>query len=480
MEMRRQKRLLILEKYKIGDTSGSVTPAQASSPIDDMEQAAEMAATAPVVDLAPHSVEQDGTSAADYDPPADDWRNKRVTASSFNELDIAERDRKVLIPAIEEEDVEDDMFASPSAAPAKPAQTMDAVPIAEARKLEESMLDNWDDSEGYYNFIAGELLDERYIVRSNLGRGMFSSVVRADDTKDKRGTVAIKIVRNSEMMYKAGMKEIAVLEQLAQADPDDRKHVVRLLRHFVHKNHLCIVFESLNINLREVLKRFGRDVGINLTAVRAYAQQIFLGLSLLRKCNILHADVKPDNILVNDARNLLKICDLGSASSSTENNEITPYLVSRFYRAPELILGLSYDYAIDTWSVGCTLFELYTGKILFPGRSNNQMLRLIMECRGKFPHRMIKKGQFYPNHFDEQLVFLSVERDKLSGKDTVKHLNINHPIRDLRSRLGVASSPSEAKLLQSFADFLSGCLEINPERRITPAEAFKHPFLSTR
>ena len=59
-----------------------------------------------------------------------------------------------------------------------------------------------------------------------------------------------------------------------------------------------MVFENLSINLREVLKKFGRDVGINLRAVRAYAQQMFLGLGLMRKCNILHADLKPDNILV--------------------------------------------------------------------------------------------------------------------------------------------------------------------------------------
>ena len=101
-----------------------------------------------------------------------------------------------------------------------------------------------------------------------------------------------------------------------------------------------------------MLKKFGRDVGINLKAVRAYAQQMFLGLSLLRKCNILHADLKPDNVLVrilsavscidcadllqvNESRNMLKICDLGSASDASEN-EITQYLVSRFYRAPEI------------------------------------------------------------------------------------------------------------------------------------------------
>lgn len=90
-----------------------------------------------------------------------------------------------------------------------------------------------------------------------------------------------------------------------------------------------------SINLREVLKKFGRGVGINLKAVRSYAQQMFLGLSLLKKCNILHADLKPDNILVNDARNILKICDLGSAADASDN-EITSYLVSRFYRAPEI------------------------------------------------------------------------------------------------------------------------------------------------
>jgi serine/threonine protein kinase len=112
---------------------------------------------------------------------------------------------------------------------------------------------------------------------------------------------------------------------------------------------------------------------------------------------------------------MLKICDLGSASDSSEN-EITPYLVSRFYRAPEIILGMPYDSAIDVWSVGCTLYELYTGKILFTGRTNNQMLRSIMDCRGKFTTKMLKRAQFAHIHFDEMANFRSVEQDKLTGK----------------------------------------------------------------
>lgn len=111
------------------------------------------------------------------------------------------------------------------------------------------------------------------------------------------------------------MKEVQILNKLRQADPDDKKHVVKLERTFEHRGHLCLVFENLrsaqlfltkltflialfSMNLRDVIKRFGKDIGLNIRAVRAYASQMFLALSLFRKCNIMHADIKPDNILV--------------------------------------------------------------------------------------------------------------------------------------------------------------------------------------
>lgn len=199
-----------------------------------------------------------------------------------------------------------------------------------------------------------------------------------------------------------------------------------------------LICSCFSMNLRDVLKKYGKDVGLSIKAVRVYAQQLFLSLSLLKRCNILHADIKPDNVLVSESKNILKLCDLGSASDASDN-EITPYLVSRFYRAPEiskypfetsmivvqlihcyakknLVMGLPYDYAIDVWSAACTLYELFTGKILFPGRSNNQMLKHIMEVMGKFPNRMIRKGQFSQQHFDEDNSFISVEIDRLSNK----------------------------------------------------------------
>lgn len=386
----------------------------------------------------PNSGDEDGPSAADYDPTGDmredkqrdEHRHDEVPATAYDEKAVVAK-QDIILPSKEveapvkakdefdmfAEDDDDDMFAEDSRntngnAAVEPSGV--AVPIPEARELDIGMLDNWDDPEGYYKIILGELLDSRYHVQANLGQGMFSGVVRAMDIKTKK-LVAIKLIRNNETMRKAGYKEIEILQKLKDADLEDKKHMIRLERSFEHKGHLCMVFEHLSINLREVLKKFGRDVGINLRAVRAYAQQMFLGLSLMRKCNILHADLKPDNILVNEGRNLLKICDLGSASDASDN-EITPYLVSRFYRAPEIILGMPYDFAIDVWSVGCTLYEMYTGKILFTGRTNNQMLRSIMDCRGKFTIKMLKRAQFAHVHFDEMANFRSVEQDKLTGK----------------------------------------------------------------
>lgn len=104
------------------------------------------------------------------------------------------------------------------------------------------------------------------------------------------------------------------------------------------------------------------------------------------------------------------------SDAATAHTTVTPYLVSRFYRAPEVILGVPYDYSVDMWSIGCTLYELYTGKILFAGDSNNQMLKAIMEIRGRITQKLYKRGQLSGQHFDEKGQFISVERDKVLGK----------------------------------------------------------------
>ncbi|XP_062192425.1 uncharacterized protein LOC133895914 isoform X2 [Phragmites australis] len=278
--------------------------------------------------------------------------------------------------------------------------------------------DNWDDAVGYYNYRFGELLHGRYEITAALGNGVFSKVVRARDLKagkDDPEKAAIKIVRNNDTMYKAGKQEVSILGKLASADRGDKRHCVQFISSFRYRNHLCLVFESLSMNLRELLKKFGRNIGLKLTAVRAYSKQLFIALKHLKNCKILHCDIKLDNILVNEAKNVLKLCDFGNAMLAGMN-EVTPYLVSRFYRAPEIILGLRYDHPLDMWSVGCCLYELYTGEILFPGKSNNDMLRRHMELKGPFPKKMLRKGAFTMQHFDRYLNFHATEEDPVTKK----------------------------------------------------------------
>ncbi|GBE82867.1 Serine/threonine-protein kinase prp4 [Sparassis crispa] len=419
-------------------------------------------------------------SAADYDPSLDrrEDEQKRVRVKEEPTSNVED------VEEIEvEEDEIDDMFAAVTSE--KNVKKVKKIVRTAAPALITTTLDSAADPEGYYQIILGAQLDGgRYQVYSSLGKGMFANVVRArvihGEVGDAGKEVAIKIVRCQESMYRAGLKEVQILNKLKQADPEDKKHIVRLERTFEHRGHLCLVFESLSMNLRDVVKRFGKDVGLNIKAVRAYAHQLFLAMSLLRKCNIMHADIKPDNILVNEHKTLLKLCDLGSASDASEN-EITPYLVSRFYRAPEIILGVPYDPALDIWSIGCTLYELYTGKILFPGRSNNQMLLLMMELKGRFNTKMIKKAKFGEMYFDELGGFGNIEQDRVTGSNVVRKVHITTPTRDLRQRLmpptSVKLKDDEAKLLSSFVDLLDKCLALDPARRITPKEALLHPFI---
>ncbi|VVA91202.1 unnamed protein product [Arabis nemorensis] len=338
--------------------------------------------------------------------------------------------------------------------------------------------DNWDDAEGYYSYQFGELLDGRYEILGTHGKGVFSTVVRAKDTKAELAEpeeVAIKIIRSNETMHKAGQTEVQILKKLAGSDPENKRHCVRFLSSFKYRNHLCLVFESLHLNLREVLKKFGRNIGLKLSAVRVYAMQLFISLKHLRNCGVLHCDIKPDNMLVNGDNNVLKLCDFGSAMFAGKN-EVTPYLASRFYRAPEIILGLSYDHPLDIWSVGCCLYELYSGKVLFPGSTNNDMLRLHMELKGPFPKKMLRKGAFIDQHFDQDLNFYATEEDSSTGK-AIKRMMVNIQAKDFGSVIK-GYSGEDPKVLVHFRDLLDKIFILDPQKRLTVSQALAHPFIT--
>ncbi|KAJ1727832.1 U4/U6 small nuclear ribonucleoprotein prp4 [Coemansia biformis] len=428
-----------------------------------------------------------GVSAANYDPnadsKADNARHRAAAAAAAAAAVVATTAPQATHGSTaggndSDDDGGFDMFAdSDEIVRARPG--MAGTGVSAAASL---MADSWDDSDGYYRTIVGELLDGRYLVQAFLGQGVFSSVVRATDTQQQNAPVAIKIIRQNELMHRAGVKEQRVLERLQAADPADQMHVVRLTGSFAHRGHLCLCFELMSMNLREVVRKYGRDAGLSLQAVRVYGTHLLLALDLLRRCGVVHGDVKPDNCFVSEQRNVARLGDLGSAADVAEG-EITPYLVSRFYRAPEIILGLPYDCTIDIWSLGATLFELYTGQILFPGRDNNHMLQLMMEARGHIPNRMLRRGQFWQQHFEDSggsaMDFVAHAVDPLSGAATERRMVFARPTLDIRARVMQATpgaAPDDMQQALRFAGLLERCLELVPEKRIAPIDALRHPF----
>jgi serine/threonine-protein kinase PRP4 len=261
----------------------------------------------------------DGPSAADYDPTADmredELRDERRHGHVGHHGEILQPDQKAETqPTHEEqilekptadddedfdmfaEDFDEEKFVAPKTAQLDTTTDDRKVPATLAQPNEGGILEG-DDKDGYYKIRIGEVMNGRYQVQSTLGKGMFSGVARAVDITNKK-LVAIKMMRNNDALRKGGFTEIAILQKLNDADPENRKHIVKFERHFEHKGHLCLAFENLSLNLREVLRKFGNNIGINLSATRVYAHQIFVALAHLRKCSIIHADLKPDNILV--------------------------------------------------------------------------------------------------------------------------------------------------------------------------------------
>lgn len=388
------------------------------------------------------------------------------------------------------EDDSDDMFDLASDEEAQTKRQKTGADEKTGHKLDQKLLDKWDDEDNYYKTIIGEVLHDRYKVVDHLGKGVSATVVKVEDEEqDNYGPetdgLAVKIIRSNDAMRKIGEREAKIIERLNQHQTS--KSIIGQLDRFDHKGHLCLVFEGMHSNLRDILKEFGRNQGINIRAVRLYARQIFTSLQILRECDILHGDFKPDNVLVNAKRSSTRLCDFGSAVEASKGQktwtEPMPYLASRFYRAPELILGAPFDYGVDMWSAGCTLYELYTGCILFAGSSNNHMIKCIMDVRGKFSHKQLKKGKLTEKYFDENLDFKSDEVDPHSGRIITQKLRYtqNQAPLPVKKLLGKCRETGSDIILQGhLIDLLDKLFALNPEKRITPAQALEHPFCRDR
>ena len=256
-------------------------------------------------------------------------------------------------------------------------------------------------------------------------------------------------------------------------------NIVRLYETLNFRGHLCLVFELLSINIYEFLK-IDNFEGVSLSLMRKFAIQILYSLNYMKEMQIIHCDLKPENINLKEKnKSGIKVIDFGS--SCFRSKRIYTYIQSRFYRAPEIILGLPYDHGIDMWSFGCILAELYTGYPLFPGENEFEQLSFMIEVLGIPSDQLLKRGNRSTEFFEfEPLLFKYLVSDKLKEYFRIES-SVDHNLTVIDEKKFCKSrSLREALELEgndSFLDFLEKCLKLDPKERLTPEEALIHPWI---
>ena len=242
----------------------------------------------------------------------------------------------------------------------------------------------------------------------------------------------------------------------------------------------------LQCDLRRLLKDINiSHSGLSLSAVQSYCKQLLRALVVLRGLEMVHADIKPDNVLVSADYRRVKLCDFGSSFKADEV-ERTPTVGSRYYRAPEIMMGMLWGSSCDVWSLAATLFEIYSTRFLFKGASNNEMLLRILTLCGAPPPKLYADGLFYAQHFAPNGDFLESRYDAVAQFDIqIPHkLCANKADVDQLIVQRLCNIPNvqlqldrqQKRKLAQFALLLSKMLALNVHKRITPRQALKHAF----
>uniref|UniRef100_A0A1I8MVQ9 dual-specificity kinase n=1 Tax=Musca domestica TaxID=7370 RepID=A0A1I8MVQ9_MUSDO len=337
---------------------------------------------------------------------------------------------------------------------------------------------DYDNEQGAYIHVPHDHVAYRYEMLKIIGKGSFGQVIKAYDHKTHEH-VALKIVRNEVRFYRQAQEEIRILHHLRRQDKYNTMNIIHMYDYFTFRNHMCITFELLNINLYELIKKNGFK-GFSLQLIRKFAHSLLQCLDALYKNEIIHCDMKPENVLLKQqGRSGIKVIDFGS--SCFQRERVYSYIQSRFYRAPEVILGTQYGRAIDMWSLGCILAELLTGHALFPGENESDQLACIIEVLGMPPKDLLRNSRRSKVFFNpEGYPRYCTVRNLADGMVVLKGGQSRHgKIR------GPPGSKSLSRALDGckdalFLNFIRGCLEWDPEKRLIPAEALKHPWLRRR
>uniref|UniRef100_A0A8C6U5N4 non-specific serine/threonine protein kinase n=1 Tax=Neogobius melanostomus TaxID=47308 RepID=A0A8C6U5N4_9GOBI len=348
--------------------------------------------------------------------------------------------------------------------------------------------------EGDYQLVQHEILcsvSSTYEVLEFLGRGTFGQVAKCW----KRGTneiVAIKILKNHPSYARQGQIEVGILNRLS-AENADEYNFVRSYECFQHKGHTCLVFEMLEQNLYDFLKH-SKFSPLPLRHIRPILQQVATALMKLKSLGLIHADLKPENIMLVDPLRQpyrVKVIDFGSASHVSKA-VCSTYLQSRYYRAPEIILGLPFCEAIDMWSLGCVIAELFLGWPLYPGASEYDQIRYISQTQGLPAEYLLSAGtktsRFFnkgpdssyplwrlktPAEHEMEMGIKSKEARKYIFNCLDDMMQVN-----LSSHLEGTDMLAEKADRREFIDLLKRMLRLDADKRITPTKTLGHPFVT--
>lgn len=333
-----------------------------------------------------------------------------------------------------------------------------------------------DDEDGHLIYKNGDVVQDRYEILKTLGEGTFGKVVQVTDRESNGRSFALKIIKAVPKYREAAKLEINVLNKLAEKDGEKRRLCIQMLDHFDYHGHMCLVFDLLGLSVFDFLKQ-NHYIAYPFDQVRYLGYQMCYAVAFMHSLKLTHTDLKPENILflnrewdshfdpkrkkeVKVMRSAeVRLIDFGSATFDHEHH--STIVSTRHYRAPEVILELGWSQPCDVWSIGCILFELYSGLTLFQTHDNREHLAMMERILGPISYRMCRKTRtkyFYHGRLDW---------DEKSSNGRYVRENCK-PLR--RSML--SNDPQHVHLF----DLIGRMLDYEPGGRITAAEALDHPF----